>query len=109
MISRPVTLLLAAVTFLLGAPTVIRLVGDQGLRMLVLAAVLVPLLAVPLLVLLGVQLLLRRKRLAAVTAVLVALNVVWLVPRFVPDSPQNGDQLVVLQAPIPNLEELPAD
>ena len=98
MISRPVTLLLAAVTFLLGAPTVIRLVGDQGLRMLVLAAVLVPLLAVPLLVLLGVQLLLRRKRLAAVTAVLVALNVVWLVPRFVPDSPQNGDQLVVLQA-----------
>ena len=98
MTSRPVSLLLAALTFLLGAPTVLRLVGDHGLRLFVLAVVLVPLLAFPLLALLGVQLLLRRTRLAAVTAVLVALNAVWLVPRFVPDTPQHGDQVVVLTA-----------
>ena len=98
MISRPVSLLLAALTFFLGAPTVVRLLGDHGLRLFVLAVVLVPLLAFPLLALLGAQLLLRRTRLAALTAVLVALDAVWLVPRFVADTPQVGDTVVVMTA-----------
>lgn len=98
MSSRPVSLLLGLLTFFLGAPTVIRLVGDHGLSLLVLAAVLVPLLAFPLLALLGAQLLLRRTRLAALTVVLLALDAVWLVPRFVADRPQLGDPVVVMTA-----------
>ena len=96
MIRRPLTLLLLLATALLGLPTVVRLVGDHGHRPLVLVDVVVPLLALPLLVLLGVQLLLRRTRLAAATAVLVVLNACWLVPRYWGDPVRPGEPLTVL-------------
>ena len=47
--SRVVTGALVAATVALGAPTLVRLVGDQGRSLLVLAAACVPLLVVPLL------------------------------------------------------------
>lgn len=95
---RPLTLLLAAATVLLGVPTAVRLVGDGGLKWLVLLAAVVPLLAVPLLVLGVVQLVLRRRVLALVTAVLLALNVAWLVPLYVAADVSAGESLTVVTA-----------
>ena len=96
MIRRPVTLLLLFATVALGVPTVVRLVGDHGHRPLVLLDVMVPLLVLPLLVLLGVQLLLRRPRLALATTALVVLNAAWLVPRYRADPVRAGEDLTVL-------------
>jgi endonuclease/exonuclease/phosphatase (EEP) superfamily protein YafD len=95
---RPVTLLLAAATFVLGAPTLVRLIGDHGWKWFVLAAVTVPLLVLPLFVLGVAQFLLRRRAMALLTAVLLALNVAWLVPLYVADTAQNGEVLTVLTA-----------
>ena len=92
------TWLLAAATVLLGASTVIRLVGDSGLQWFVLAVAVMPLLVPPLLVLGITQLLLRRRRMALMTAVLVALNVVWLVPLYVADPVRRGQPLAVMTA-----------
>lgn len=91
-------MLLAAATVSLGVPTLVRLVGDQGRTFLVLAAVVVPLLVIPLLVLAVAQLLLRRRAMALLTTLLLAINVVWLVPLFVADTPQQGEALTVLTA-----------
>lgn len=98
MIRRPLTLLLAAATVLLGVPTVVRLVGDQGSTPWVLLSVLVPLLSLPLLGLLVLQLLLRRRRIALVTAALVGLNLLWLGPQYWPDRVQVGEPLVLMTA-----------
>jgi endonuclease/exonuclease/phosphatase (EEP) superfamily protein YafD len=97
-IRRPVTALLGVLTFFLGAPTVFRLVGDHGVNWFVLGAAVVPLLVAPMLVLLVVQVLLRRTRLAGLTAVLVILNMAWLVPRYVGDGVRPGSEFRVLQA-----------
>jgi endonuclease/exonuclease/phosphatase (EEP) superfamily protein YafD len=96
-IRRPVTAVLGVLTFLLGAPTAFRLLGDHGVNAFVLAAAVVPLVLLPLAGLLVVQVLLRRRRLAALTAVLVVLNLVWLVPQYVPARVTTGSQLTVLQ------------
>ncbi len=95
---RPLTLLLAAATVLVGAPTLVRLVGDHGQSPLVLAAVLLPLAFLPLLALAVAQVLLHRRRMALLTAVLIALNVGWLTPLYVSDHPQAGQTLTVLTA-----------
>ncbi len=94
--ARLVTGALAAVAFFLGAPTVIRLVGDEGRSLLVLAAVCVPLLVLPLVVTGVVAALLRRRVLAGVVALLVALDVAWLVPLSTSDPVPEGTDLVVM-------------
>lgn len=95
---RPVTLLLAAATVAVGAPTVVRLVGDGGRTYSVLAASVVPLLVPGLLVLVVLQVLARRRGLVLATASLLALNVVWLAPLYVADAPGRGQDLTVLTA-----------
>lgn len=98
MTRRPLTLLLGALTAALGLPTAFRLVGDSGQKYLVLAVVVVPLLVLPLAATAVLQLLLHRRRLAALTAVLVLLDVAWLVPLYVGDDPPPGRPFVVLTA-----------
>ena len=95
---RRTTQLLGTATVLLGTSTLVRLVGDHGVGLLVLAAVLTPLLVVPLALVGVAQLLLRRRLLAVVTAALVALNVAWLVPLYTADQPPQGTALTVLNA-----------
>ena len=90
--------LLYAATFFLGAPTVIALVGDHGRTYFVLAVAVLPLLALPLVVLLGVQLLLKRRLTALVTAALVAVNAYWQVPLWVGDPVPEGAALTAMTA-----------
>lgn len=94
----PLTLVLAGVTFVLGLPTLVRLVGDHGRPLLVVTDVTVPLLVVPLGVLLVLQLVLRRRAIAAATAALLLLDALWLVPLYVADAVQVGAPLTVLTA-----------
>ncbi len=82
----------------LGLPTLVRLVGDQGRILLILLAVVTPYVALPLTVLLAVQLVLRRWVLAGVSGVLVVLNACWLIPLYVGDTVPAGQQLNVLTA-----------
>jgi endonuclease/exonuclease/phosphatase (EEP) superfamily protein YafD len=95
---RPATLLLAAATVLLGIPTLVRLIGDHGRTFLVILDVTVPLLVVPLVLVAVAQLLLRRRRLAVLTALVLALDAAWLVPLYVSDRVQLGEPLTVLTA-----------
>lgn len=95
---RPLTLVLAGVTFVLGLPTLVRLVGDHGRPLLVVTDVTVPLLVVPLGVLLVLQLVLRRRAIAAATAALLLLDALWLVPLYVADAVRVGAPLTVLTA-----------
>jgi endonuclease/exonuclease/phosphatase (EEP) superfamily protein YafD len=95
---RPVTVLLVLLTVGLSVPTAVRLVGDHGAQLLVVLDVVVPLL-VPLLALLAiVQLLLRRRRLALLTAAVVALNTLWLAPLYWSADVRTGTPLTVLNA-----------
>ncbi len=95
---RPLTLALAASTLGLGLPTLVRLVGDFGRPVLVVTDVTVPLLVVPLGVLLVLQLAVRRRAIAAATAVLLMLDALWLVPLYVADAVQVGTPLTVMTA-----------
>lgn len=94
--ARLVTGALGAAAFFLGAPTLIRLVGDYGRSLLVLAAVCVPLLVIPLLMVGLVAAVLRRRVLAGVVAVLLALDVAWLVPLWTSAPVRSGTDLVVM-------------
>lgn len=95
---RLLTGLLTAATVVLGLPTAVRLVGDQGRVWFVLLAVATPFAALPLAVLLAVHLVLRRWVLAGVTGALVLLNALWLVPLYVGDPVPAGQPLTVLTA-----------
>jgi endonuclease/exonuclease/phosphatase (EEP) superfamily protein YafD len=95
---RPATLVLTAATLLLGIPTLVRLVGDHGRTWLVVLDVVVPLLVLPLLLLVVAQLLLKRRRLAVLTALVLALDAAWLVPLYIPDRVQLGEPLTVMTA-----------
>lgn len=95
---RLVTAALGTATAALGLPTVVRLVGDHGRILLVLLAVVTPLVALPLALLLAVHLVLRRWVLAGVTGVLVVLNACWLIPLYVGDDVPAGQPLTVLTA-----------
>lgn len=103
------TLLLAAASLLLALPTLVRLVGDHGQRPLVVLAVLVPVAVVPLVVLALVQLLTRRRRLAAATVVVLALDALWLVPFYVADRVQLGERLNVMTVNLRFGEADPSD
>ncbi len=94
--ARLVTGVLVLAAFFLGAPTVIRLVGDRGRSLLVLAAVCVPLLVVPLLLVGVVAAALRRRVLAALVAALVVVDACWLVPLFTATAARPGTDLVVM-------------
>lgn len=92
------TVLLGTLTVLLGVPTLVRLIGDRGHVPLVLLVVTLPFTVPPLGVLLVAQLALHRRRTAALTAVLLLLNVVWMLPRFVGDGAGRGRPLTVMTA-----------
>lgn len=92
------SLALGTATLLLGTPTLVRLVGDHGRRWLVLAAVVVPLFVVPLALLLVVHLVARQRRLAIVTAGLLALDLLWTVPYYVGQAPPPGTTVTVMTA-----------
>jgi endonuclease/exonuclease/phosphatase (EEP) superfamily protein YafD len=96
MIHRPVTALLAVLTALASGPTLVRLFGDGEHIPLVLLVTVLPYAFIPLVVLAAVQLLLGRRRIAAVTAAVVLLDLVWFVPLFVADSPGKGAPLTVM-------------
>lgn len=85
-------------TVALGLPTAVRLIGDHGRILFVLLAVVTPLVALPLAVLLAVHLVLRRWVLAGVTGALVVLNACWLIPLYVGDEVPDGQPLTVLTA-----------
>lgn len=95
---RLITWGLALATALLGAPTVVRLLGDHGRPLLVGLDVVVPLVLVPLAVLGAVQVLAGRRRIALATAVLLVLNAFWAVPLYVKDSVQLGEPLTLMTA-----------
>ena len=95
---RPVTLLLAVASLVLGGPTLIRLVGDHGQAPLVMADVTVPLLVVPLVLLGAAHVALGRRWLAVVTALVLGLDAAWLVPLYVPDRVNVGEPLTVVTA-----------
>jgi hypothetical protein len=97
-IHRPVTVLLALLTAALSIPTAVRLVGDHGARLLVVVDVVVPLVVPALLALAVLQLLMRRRKLAAVTAAVVALNAVWLAPLYRSNGVRQGTALTVMNA-----------
>lgn len=98
MLHRSLTAGLALLTALLAVPTLVRLVGDDGRVPMVLLAVMLPFTLLPLVLLLVGQLVLRRRRTAAVTAVLLVLNAVWLVPLFVGEGAGRGAPLTVMTA-----------
>ncbi|MFN2538079.1 MAG: endonuclease/exonuclease/phosphatase family protein [Mycobacteriales bacterium] len=95
---RAVTVLLAVLTVLLGVPTLVRLYGDRGHVPLTLLVVTLPFMVPLLLVLLVAQLLLHHRRIAALTAVLLVLDVVWYGPLFVAAGPGSGPALTVMTA-----------
>ncbi len=95
---QPVTWLLALLTAALGVPTLVRLVGDHGRELLVILDVIVPLMFLPLVLLAVVQVVVKRRRLAVLTAVLLALDAWWLVPLYVPDPVPRGVALTVMTA-----------
>lgn len=90
--------LLTLVTMALALPTAVRLLGDHGRIALVLLAVVTPFVALPLAVLLAVQLVLRKWVLAGVTGALVLINACWLLPLYVADAVPQGGPLTVLTA-----------
>jgi endonuclease/exonuclease/phosphatase (EEP) superfamily protein YafD len=96
MIRRPVTVLLAVLTALASVPTLVRLLGDGQRIPLVLLVTVLPYAFVPLVVLLAVQFALGRRRIAAVTAAVVLLDLVWFVPLFVSDDAGKGTPLTVM-------------
>jgi endonuclease/exonuclease/phosphatase (EEP) superfamily protein YafD len=95
---RPLTWLLGLLTAALGVPTVVRLAGDHGLEPLVILDVAVPLVFLPLAMVAVLQVVLNRRWLALVTALFLALDALWLVPLYVPDSVPRGLALTVLTA-----------
>ncbi|MCU1594548.1 MAG: Endonuclease/exonuclease/phosphatase [Frankiales bacterium] len=95
---RLLTWALGLATAVLGVPTLIRLVGDSGRSLLVGLDVVVPLAVVPLVVLALAQVLLRRRRIALVTAGLLVLDAFWVVPLYVGDRVQRGEALTVMTA-----------
>lgn len=98
MIHRSVTAFLALLTAALSIPTAVRLVGDHSARLLVVLDVVVPLL-VPLLLLLAVlQLVMRRRKLALITAAVVVLNALWLAPLYWSADVRKGTTLRVMSA-----------
>lgn len=95
---RSVTWLLVAVTALCGLPTLVRLVGDHNQKWLVLAVSVVPLLVPALLVLVVSLVVLHRRLLSVLTALVLALNVVWLAPLYVANGVHRGHALAVMTA-----------
>ncbi|MCU1595927.1 MAG: hypothetical protein JWO12_3319, partial [Frankiales bacterium] len=79
---RLLTWALGLGTAVLGVPTLIRLVGDSGRSLLVGLDVVVPLAVVPLVVLALAEVLLRRRRIALITAALLVLDAFWVVPLY---------------------------
>jgi endonuclease/exonuclease/phosphatase (EEP) superfamily protein YafD len=97
-VKRLVTVLLAVLTSLFAIPTLVRLYGDRGHLPLTLIIVALPFTVPPLVVLLVVQLVLRHRRMAALTAVPLLLNAIWFVPLFVGAAPGKGQPLTVMTA-----------
>ncbi|MCW2670235.1 MAG: endonuclease/exonuclease/phosphatase family protein [Frankiales bacterium] len=95
---RLVTVLLAVLTALLAIPTLVRLYGDRGHVPLTLIVVALPFTVPPLVLILVAQLVLRRLRTAALTAVLLVLNAIWFVPLYVGDAAGKGQPLTVMTA-----------
>jgi endonuclease/exonuclease/phosphatase (EEP) superfamily protein YafD len=95
---RVVTLTLAAATALASVPTLVRVLGDHERKPLVLLVVTLPYAFVVLLVLLAVQGVLRRTKLAGVTAFVLALNLLWFVPLYVAADVPNGQSLNAMTA-----------
>lgn len=77
-------------------PTAVRLFGDHDRAWLIMIVTFLPLAAAALGVLALVAAMLRRWRTVGVTLALVALNVVWLAPRYVADSPPAGTELTAM-------------
>ena len=97
-VRRSVTVLLGGLTVALGIPTLVRLVGDRGHVPLTLLVVTLPFMVPPLVVVLVAQLVLHRRRIAALTAVLLLLDAVWYLPLFVGQSAGKGQPLTVMTA-----------
>lgn len=95
---RLLTWALGLATAVLGLPTLVRLLGDHGRTVLVGLDVAVPLALAPLAVAALVQVVTGRRRLALVTAGLLALNAFWVVPLYVGDRVQRGEPLTVMTA-----------
>jgi endonuclease/exonuclease/phosphatase (EEP) superfamily protein YafD len=95
---RAVTVVLAVAAALLAVPSAVRLVGDHGHLPWVLLAVAVPFTVLPLIVLVVLQLVVRRRRLAALTLVPLVLIACWYVPLFVGAPAGKGSQLTVMTA-----------
>jgi endonuclease/exonuclease/phosphatase (EEP) superfamily protein YafD len=97
-VKRLVTVLLALLTIAVGTPTLVRLAGDRGHVPLTLLVVALPFMVPPLVLLLVVQLVVHRRRIAALTAVLLVLDGLWYAPLFVGDGAGNGAALTVMTA-----------
>lgn len=98
MVSRSVTVLLAVLSGLLGIPTLVRLVGDRGHVPLTVLVVTLPFMVPPLVGLLVAQMVLHRRRVAVLTAVLLLLDAFWYLPLFVGDGAGTGRPLTVMTA-----------
>jgi endonuclease/exonuclease/phosphatase (EEP) superfamily protein YafD len=97
-LSRLLSPLLAVMTALAAVPTAVRLAGDHEHKPLVLLVVTLPYAFLALVVLLVVQAVLRRTRLAGVTGLLVALNLLWFVPLYVAADVPRGQALTAMTA-----------